>query len=65
MEAQLTAASWALQKMGGGGGGAQLKSNIIGLRREKTYLRWFGTNKGTDHPAHPCSLIRAFVIRLL
>ena len=63
MEAQLTAASWALQKMGGGG--AQLKSNIIELRREKTYLRWFATNKGTDHPAHPCSLIRAFVIRLL
>ena len=26
---------------------------------------WFGNNKGADQPAHPCSLISAFVIRLL
>ena len=26
---------------------------------------WFPNNKGTDQPAHPRSLISAFVIRLL
>ena len=34
-----------------------------GPHREKTCLWWFA-NKGADQPAHPCSLIRAFVIRL-
>ena len=27
--------------------------------------RWFANNKGADQPAHPRSLISAFVIRLL
>ena len=34
-------------------------------RREKTYLRGFANNTGADQPAHPCSLISAFVIRFL
>ena len=34
-------------------------------RREKTCHQWFANNKGADQPAHPRSLIRAFVIRLL
>ena len=38
---------------------------IIGPQREKTCLRWFSNNKGTDQPAHPRSLISAFVIHLL
>ena len=38
---------------------------INGRRREKTCLLWFANNKGADQPAHPCSLISAFVIRLL
>ena len=36
-----------------------------GPRREKTCLRWFAKNKGTDQPAHSRSLISAFVIPLL
>ena len=36
-----------------------------GPRREKTCLRGFATNTGADQPAHPRSLISAFVIRLL
>ena len=36
-----------------------------GPRREKTFLRGFANNKGADQPAHPRSLISAFVIRLL
>ena len=36
----------------------------IGPPREKTCLRWFVNNKGTDQPAQH-SLISAFVIRLL
>ena len=36
-----------------------------GLRREKTCLRWFANDNGADQPAHPCSLISAFVICLL
>ena len=36
-----------------------------GPRREKTCLRGFANNKGADQPAHPCSLISAFVIYLL
>ena len=31
----------------------------------KTCLRGFANNKGADQPVHPCSLISAFVIRLL
>ena len=34
-------------------------------RREKTCLRMFANNTGADQPAHPRSLISAFVIRLL
>ena len=37
---------------------------INGPRREKTCLRWFANNKGADQPAHPRSLISAFVIHL-
>ena len=37
----------------------------IGPRREKTCLRRFANNKGADQPAHPRSLVSAFVIRLL
>ena len=36
-----------------------------GPRREKTCLRRFANNTGADQPAHPRSLISAFVIRLL
>ena len=36
-----------------------------GPRRKKTCLRWVANNKGADQPAHPRSLISAFVIRLL
>ena len=35
------------------------------LRRKKTCLRWFANNTGADQPAHPRSLINAFVIRFL
>ena len=38
---------------------------VIGPRREKTCLRWFANNTGADQPAHPRSLISAFVIRFL
>ena len=37
----------------------------FGPRREKILLRGFANNKGADLPAHPRSLISAFVIRLL
>ena len=37
----------------------------IGTRREKTCLRGFANNTGTDQPAHPRSLISAFDIRFL
>ena len=37
---------------------------IIGPRPENLFSG-FATNKGTDQPAHPRSLISAFVIRLL
>ena len=42
-------------------------SNITtyGPRREKTCLRGFANNKGTDQPAHPRSLISAFVIHFV
>ena len=38
---------------------------IYGPRREKTCLLGFGNNTGADQPAHPRSLISAFVIRVL
>ena len=38
---------------------------LDGPRCEKTCLWGFANNKGTDQPAHPRSLISAFVIRLL
>ena len=38
---------------------------ITGPRREKTCLRGFANNTGADQPAHPRSLISAFVIRFL
>ena len=34
----------------------------FGPRREKTCLRGFANNTGADQPAHPRSLISAFVI---
>ena len=40
-------------------------SGLYGPQREKTCLRGFANNKGADKPAHPRSLISAFVIRLL
>ena len=36
---------------------------VYGPRREKTCLWQFANNKGTDQPAHPHSLISAFVFR--
>ena len=41
-----------------------VNATSFGSRREKTCLRWFANNKGADQPAHPRSLISAFVIRL-
>ena len=38
---------------------------MTGPRREKTCLRWFENNTVADQPAHPRSLISAFVIRVL
>ena len=38
---------------------------LFGPRREKTCLRGFANNTGADQPAHPRSLISAFVIRFL
>ena len=38
---------------------------LYGPRRKKTCLWWFANNTGTDQPAHPHSLISAFVIRFL
>ena len=35
---------------------------IIGPQHEKTYPRGYANNKGADQPAHPRSLISAFVI---
>ena len=36
-----------------------------GPRREKTCLRRFANNTGADQPAHPRSLISAFVVHFL
>ena len=38
---------------------------VFGPRRKKTCLWRFANNKGADQPAHPRSLISAFVIRFL
>ena len=38
---------------------------LSGPRREKTCLQGFANNEGADQPAHPRSLINAFVIRYL
>ena len=38
-------------------------SIIIWPRRDKTCLRGFANNTGVDKPAHPRSLISAFLIR--
>ena len=43
----------------------QAPLTLIGPRREKTCLRGFANNTGADQPAHPRSLISAFVIRFL
>ena len=37
----------------------------FGPQHEKTCLREFANNTGADQPAHPRSLISAFVIRFL
>ena len=37
----------------------------FGPQREKTCLRGFANNTGADQPAHPRSMISAFVIRFL
>ena len=42
-----------------------IRYKINGPRREKTCLRGFANNTGADQPAHPRSLISAFVIRFL
>ena len=42
-----------------------MKRNPYGPRREKTCLRGFLNNTGADQPAHPRSLISAFVVRFL
>ena len=41
------------------------RSLSYGPQREKTCLRGFANNTGADQPAHPRSLISAFVIHLL
>ena len=38
---------------------------LYGPQRKKTCLRGFANNTGADQPAHPRSLISAFVIRFL
>ena len=42
-----------------------LKKCIFGPRREKTCLWGSANNTGADQPAHPRSLISAFVLRFL
>ena len=39
-----------------------VQTELHGPRHERTCLRGFGNNTGTDQPAHPRSLISAFVI---
>ena len=40
-------------------------ATINGPQQEKTCLQGFANNTGADQPAHPRSLISAFVIRFL
>ena len=49
----------------GVGKSARYYNAKIGPRREKTCLRGFANNTVADQPAHPRSLISAFVIRFL
>ena len=44
---------------------SHLQCLIIGPQHEKTCLWGFANNTGADQPAHPRSLISAFVIRFL
>ena len=43
----------------------QVRKLPNGPQREKTCLRGLANNTGADQPAHPRSLISAFVIRLM
>ena len=43
----------------------RLRLFIFGSRHEKTCLREFANNTSADQPAHPRSLISAFVIHSL
>ena len=43
----------------------QRASLSFGPRHEKTFLWGFANNTGADQPAHPRSLVSAFVIRFL
>ena len=38
---------------------------LSGPRRDKTCFLGFANNKGADQPAHPQSLIKAYVVGLL
>ena len=40
-------------------------TNLFGPAHEKMCLMSYANNKGADQPAHPCSLISAFVVRCL
>ena len=42
-----------------------LRLHTFGPSREKTCLRGFAINTGTNQPGHPRSLISAFVVRVL
>ena len=42
-----------------------VSETLYGPRHEKPCLRRFANNTSADQPAHPCSLISAFVIHLL
>ena len=57
------------QGRGGGGGRSNYFQGrgpfVNGSGREKTCLRRFANSKGADQPAHPRSLISAFVTRVL
>ena len=44
---------------------AQMMPKLYGPQPEKTCLRGFANNTGADQPAHPGSLISAFVIHFL
>ena len=43
----------------------EVTATPFGPRREKTCLRGFANNTGADQPAHPRSLISAFVIHVV